>query len=78
MRNDEEFMDVFMQLDEEQQTDMLAVMEVMTTPQMKIYFPGDGTAVIRWPEGFIPDMATVERASKLLNEYAAHQKHTAQ
>lgn len=78
MRNDEEFMDKFMHLDEEQQADMLAVMEVMNTPQMKIYSPGDGTAVIRWPKGFIPDMATVERASKLLNEYAARQKDNAQ
>jgi len=41
----------------------------MYEKKVMIYFPGDGTAVVRWPLGVIPDTETVERIKKILNEH---------
>lgn len=41
----------------------------MYEKKVMIYFPGDGTAVIRWPLGVIPDTETVGRIKKILNEH---------
>lgn len=42
----------------------------MSEKKVIIYFPGNGTAVIRWPVGIIPDADTVEQIKKILNEHA--------
>ena len=51
----------------------------MSEKKVTIYFPGDGTAVVRWPLGVIPDADTVERIRQILNEHSrevnAHDLH---
>lgn len=39
-----------------------------------IYLPGDGTAVIRWPAGLMPDSETVKRVAEILNNAARDSK----
>ena len=42
-----------------------------------IYLPGDGTAVIRWPAGLIPDSETVKRVAEILNDAVQDSKSPA-
>ena len=45
--------------------------------KITIYFPGNGTAVIRYRKGIIPDSETVNRVAHILNEYKrlGHEKY---
>ncbi len=51
----------------------------MSEKKVVIYFPGNGTAVIRWPKDCIPDSDTVRRIAQILNEQAqevrTHDRH---
>lgn len=65
---DTEFMELYNQLTEANKQKMLDVIQVMLTPELNISFNADGTAVISWPEGYLPDMDTINRATNVLNE----------
>ena len=45
--------------------------------KITIYFPGNGTAVVRRPKDTIPDTDTVNRVAQILNEYKrlGHEKY---
>lgn len=38
-------------------------------PQITVYFPPDGTIVIRWPQGFTPDRDSLERVAQAIAEH---------
>lgn len=70
----QKFKDLFAKLTPENQEKVICFMEVLANPKITIYFTDDRKAVIRWPKDCIPDTETVERVSKILNEYAAQMR----
>ena len=37
--------------------------------KITVYFPPDGTVVIRWPQGFTPDRDSLERVAQAIAEH---------